>query len=115
MNNLNYSINNNRQFSSLNTELTITHSFSVDVIRVLSGNMEFLSMSSQEDFNKTLTRTLVTEELQEYYRYHPEGIEGFPDITNPLIELTFEKRKKIRQRQEKFADSVSNLLNLVIV
>jgi len=82
---------------------------------VLSRNVEFLSMSSQEDFNKTLTRTLVTDELQEYYRYHPEGIEGFPDITNPLIELTFEKRKKIRQRQEKFADSVSNLLNLVIV
>lgn len=72
-------------------------------------------MSSQEDLNKTLTKTMVTEELQELYRYHPEGIEGFPDITDQLIVLTFEKRTKIRQKQEKFADSVSNLLNLLIV
>jgi hypothetical protein len=114
MNNLNNSTNNNSQFSSLITELTISHSFSVDVLSVLSGNLEFLSMSSQEDLNKTLTRTLVTDELQEYYRYHPDGIEGFTYITDQLIELTFEKRKKIRQRQENFADSVSNLLNLVI-
>ncbi|XP_052071086.1 uncharacterized protein LOC127709521 [Mytilus californianus] len=85
-----------------------------DVLGILSENVEFLSTASQENLNKTLTKELVEEELIEYYRYHPEGIEGFPTITDVLINLMHEKKRKIRERQTNMANSTSVTVDKLI-
>lgn len=55
-----------------------------------------------------MTKEMVEDELIEYYRYHPEGIAGYTSITDDLIHLMYEKKRKIRERQTNMANSVSS-------
>lgn len=81
--------------------------FISDVVGVISTNLEFLGTAGEENLDVVYTKEMVTEELEEYYRYHEEGIDGYPSITNELIEIMWEKKQQIRCRKNNIASSVS--------
>ena len=81
--------------------------FNTDIIGVMSENLKFIGTAGQENCAKAYTIEVVREELIEYYKYHPDGIEGYPTITGELVNLMWEKKRRIRERKSNIVDSVS--------